>query len=84
MRKMAKGYYPEGGDWYYLKGRLPIKHNPQVVDVAGKVEACAACHAPETNQENFMFTYNHGKRPKIRSRCVNPIGPGKVKGCTVR
>jgi hypothetical protein len=82
MLKMQAGYYPEGGDWYYLKGRPEDKQNPQIVDVAGKVEACASCHAP-TNSGNFMFTYNFGDRPEIRSRCVGPIGPGKISGCSV-
>ncbi len=84
MLKMKKGYYTEGGDWYYFKGRLPVPENqsPPFVDVAGKVEACASCHAPN-NSGNFMFTYNFGMRPEIRSRCLNPIGPNKIEGCSV-
>ncbi|MFT4926818.1 MAG: hypothetical protein ACI8WB_002917 [Phenylobacterium sp.] len=83
MLKMPQGYYPQGGDWYYLKGRIGDVSGEHFVDVAGKVEACAACHAPK-NSGNFMFTHNFGKRPAIRSRCVDPVGPGMLPGCSVK
>ena len=82
MLKMSAGYYPEGGDWYFLKGRPADSPNPQIVDVAGKVEACASCHAPN-NSGDFMFTYNFGSRPEIRSRCVDPTGPNQLPDCSI-
>ncbi len=50
MVKMPEGYYPEGGDWFWVKyfpdGR---------VDVAGKVTMCAACHA-QAKAQDFVFS----------------------------
>ena len=84
MLKMQSGYYPEGGDWYYLKGRPAEGSNQQIVDLAGQVEACASCHAPDNSGE-FMFTYDlTGGRPEIRSRCVDPVGPNKLADCSVQ
>jgi hypothetical protein len=51
MVKMPEGYYPEGGDWFWVKyfpdGR---------VDVAGKVAMCATCHASVKNQDYVFST----------------------------
>lgn len=42
MRKREKGYFPRGGDWEYSvmdgTGQKTLK--------SGKLETCAACHAP--------------------------------------
>ncbi|HXU46518.1 MAG TPA: cytochrome P460 family protein, partial [Thermoanaerobaculia bacterium] len=82
MVKMEPGFYPEGGDWYYLKGRPAGPTSPQIVDFAGRVEACASCHAPH-DSGSFMFTYAFGQRPEIRGRCQNPLGPGRIPGCSL-
>jgi hypothetical protein len=82
MVKMEPGFYPEGGDWYFLKGRPAGPTSPQIANFAGRVEACASCHAPH-NSGNFMFTYAFGERPEIRGRCSNPLGVGRIPGCSL-
>ncbi|GAB5601704.1 hypothetical protein FJNA_02280 [Thermus sp. FJN-A] len=51
MLKMSEGYYPEGGDWFWAK-YLPNG----TAEAAGKVAACAACHAQVRNQDYVFST----------------------------
>lgn len=50
MLKMPEGYYPEGGDWFWAK-YLP----DGTVEAAGKVAACAACHA-QAKAQDYVFS----------------------------
>ncbi len=73
MVKMEAGYFPEGGDWYYLKTAPPEPGKPLNTDRAGKATGCVGCHAWQGNGD-FMLTYNFGDRPVIRTLCVDEAG----------
>ncbi len=49
MYKAADGYNPEGNNWFWLK-RLA----DGTVEVAGRVEACQACHG--TSENDYLRT----------------------------
>ena len=77
MFKQEEGYFPEGGDWYWLKAAAPLgAYNPLEplnVDRAGKSTGCATCHLWKGNGD-FMLTFNFGDQPVIRTRCVDDAG----------
>lgn len=51
MVKRSKGYDPEHGDWFWVKYTPTGK-----VEMAGKVQMCAACHAQVRNQDYVFST----------------------------
>ena len=76
MYKQAQGYFPQGGDWYYLKSAPLQPGKPPNVDRAGRSTGCASCHGWQGNAD-FMLTFNFGKPPVIRTRCVDDSGNDK-------
>ena len=89
MMKGARGFFPAGGDWCYAVTEPSgdeFKYDDAGNPLAGRVVACASCHA-ERAQDDFLFGVPAAHRrdltdaAPVRRACardavLGPAGPG--------